>query len=136
MEAIMTKYEPLEKYLENKGFNSVPMSFSEIESIIHSGLPPSARKHRAWWSNNPSNSVITYAWLAAGYKTTDVNLEGETVVFRKQTGPTTSHKQPTTQSGQHPLFGCMEGLITIPDDIDLTAPADPDWGTRTYQADD
>jgi len=132
----MKKYEPLEEFLEKKGVNSVPMSFSEIESVIRCGLPPSARKHRAWWSNNPSNSVITYAWLAAGYKTTEVNLEGEKVVFRKQTGPTPSGSTSAPPTGPHPMFGCMKGLIVIPDDLDLTAPADPDWGKHTYGRDD
>ena len=28
----------------------------------------------------------------------------------------------------HPAFGCMKGTMTIPDDLDLTAPADPEWG--------
>ncbi|MEE9453579.1 MAG: hypothetical protein V3V13_04255 [Paracoccaceae bacterium] len=69
-----TKYEPLENYLEKKGFSQIPMTFSDIETIIENSLPPSARKHRAWWSNKPSNSVITYAWLNAGYKTAQVDL--------------------------------------------------------------
>ena len=28
---------------------------------------------------------------------------------------------------RHPIFGCMKGTMIIPDDLDLTAPADPDW---------
>ncbi|MCL6709206.1 helix-turn-helix domain-containing protein [Pseudomonas sp. R2.Fl] len=34
----------------------------------------------------------------------------------------------------HPAFGCMKGTMTIPDDLDLTAPADPDWG-KVYEDD-
>ena len=34
----------------------------------------------------------------------------------------------------HPAFGCMKGAMTIPEDLDLTAPADPDWG-RVYDDD-
>ncbi len=34
----------------------------------------------------------------------------------------------------HPIFGCMEGTMTIPDDLDLTAPVDPDWG-KVYDDD-
>ena len=33
-----------------------------------------------------------------------------------------------------PIFGCMKGTMTIPDDLDLTAPADPDWG-KVYDDD-
>jgi transcriptional regulator with XRE-family HTH domain len=32
----------------------------------------------------------------------------------------------------HPAFGCMKGTLTIPDDLDLTAPVDPDWG-KVYE---
>ncbi|MEB2843191.1 XRE family transcriptional regulator [Rhizobiales bacterium RZME27] len=43
-----------------------------------------------------------------------------------------------TQDGRivelHPAFGCMKGTITIPDDLDLTAPVDPDWG-KVYEDD-
>lgn len=34
----------------------------------------------------------------------------------------------------HPMFGCMKGTMTIPDDLDLTAPADPEWG-KVYEDD-
>ena len=34
----------------------------------------------------------------------------------------------------HPIFGCMKGTMTIPDGLDLTAPADPDWG-KVYEDD-
>jgi hypothetical protein len=60
------------------------MSFSEIEAIIGSSLPPSSRRHRAWWSNNPSNSVITFSWLNAGYRTADVDMGSERLVFRRE----------------------------------------------------
>ena len=43
-----------------------------------------------------------------------------------------------TENGElielHPIFGCMKGTMTIPDDLDLTAPADPDWG-KIYEDD-
>lgn len=34
----------------------------------------------------------------------------------------------------HPIFGCMKGTMTIPDDLDLTEPVDPDWG-NVYEDD-
>lgn len=34
----------------------------------------------------------------------------------------------------HPAYGCMKGTLTIPEDLDLTAPADPDWG-KVYDND-
>lgn len=131
----MSKYAPLETHLKSRGFSRVPMTFSEIESIIEDRLPPSARKHRAWWSNNPTNSVITYSWLAAGYKTSAVNIEEEKLVFEKVSpalAPAGHADAPVTP---HALFGCLKGLIDIPADLDLTQPADPEWGRRTYGSD-
>jgi len=60
------KYKALEKHLLRNGMRQIPMTFVDIEAVIEDRLPPSARKHRAWWSNNPSNSVITLlGWLRA-----------------------------------------------------------------------
>ncbi len=130
MSKTQTKYEPLKNHLASKGFSEIPMRFSDIESIIDNSLPPSARKHRAWWSNNPSNSVITFAWLNAGYKTAQVDLTDEKLVFVRDNALT-----PTPSPTQyHPIFGCMKGSVTIPDDLDLTEPAMPEWGDIAAQA--
>jgi hypothetical protein len=80
----MAKYELLEDHLRGVGRDHVPMSFAEVEAVIGSSLPASARRHRAWWSNNPSNSVITYSWLNAGYRTAEVDMAGERLVFRRE----------------------------------------------------
>lgn len=121
----MSKYAALEKFLESKGHERIPMTFSDIEKVIDDDLPPSARKHRAWWSNNPSNSVITYSWLAAGYRTAEVNLEGEKVTFVRDRSP---NQATATERRKRPIIGCMRGTIWVDPDLDLTHPADPDWG--------
>ena len=61
----MGKYEPLTEFLKQQTGSEVRMSFAQIERVIGSKLPPVAR-HRAWWSNSPSNNVMTQAWLDAG----------------------------------------------------------------------
>lgn len=33
-----------------------------------------------------------------------------------------------SKRARHPIIGCMKGTMIIPPDLDLTAPADPDWG--------
>ena len=78
-----SKYAPLESLLRDSGRTHIPMTFNEIEEIIGTRLPPAARKHRALWSNNPSNWVMTKAWLAAGYETANVDMPKRTLVFRK-----------------------------------------------------
>ena len=72
----MSKYDPLTVHLRGSGQASVSMTFAAIERIVGAKLPPSAYKYRAWWSNNPTNSVITHAWLDAGYKTANVDMAG------------------------------------------------------------
>jgi hypothetical protein len=79
----MNKYDTLSQYLSRTDQSVVEMKFSEIESVINDNLPQSARKHRAWWSNNPSNSVITHAWLNAGFQTEKVDMAGQRLVFRR-----------------------------------------------------
>ena len=59
------------------------MTFDDLEEVIGSKLPPSASTHRAWFSNNPTSNPMTRAWLAAGYRSADVDLTKHKLVFRK-----------------------------------------------------
>ncbi|MCY4148791.1 MAG: hypothetical protein OXF73_05490 [Gammaproteobacteria bacterium] len=127
-----SKYHPLELHLSSNSSIDIPMTFHEIEGVIGSNLPPSARKHRPWWSNNPSNIVITHAWLAAGYKTTQVDLDGESLIFTKlEPGdPRLSNELGCEERSKiHPGFRHMQGSITIVDDYDITKPACPEWAS-------
>lgn len=111
------------------------MTFAQIERIIAGKLPPS-RHHRAWWSNNPWNNVMTKVWLDAGFVTEQVDIEGRKLVFRRVTEEHTPmgqfdeapQKKGQFASGRHPLFGALKGLVRIPAKTDLTEPADPEWG--------
>src|SRR5262249_47465713 len=77
------KYEPLTEFLCRQSRAVVPMSFDEIERVIRSKLPPSAMQHRAWWSNNAQNNVMTKAWKDAGFESEDVDMKGRRVAFRR-----------------------------------------------------
>ena len=158
----MGKYAPFMSFLIEQGRDLVPMTYSEIETVLDLKLPASKR-YPAWWSNNPSNNPMTKEWLAAGYETESVDVIGEKVVFRRvrKTRPVAMKKvaasghrgsgfmegQPgfeTSQTagatdeyivaprGGDPLFGCMAGTLTLLPDYDYTAPADPDWG-KVYE---
>ncbi|MEX0853950.1 MAG: hypothetical protein WD036_11810 [Bauldia sp.] len=90
----------------------------------------------AWWSNNASNNVMTRAWLAAGFKTEQVDIEGRKLVFRRVApsgivdGASGFAEAPAPElklPRRHPAFGWMKGTVTIAPGTDLTAPADPDW---------
>ncbi len=118
------KYDPLEDHLKAQASDTVPLTFEEIEAILLSPLPRSARKHPAWWSNNPVNHVNAKAWLEAGFRTEQVDIAGERVVFRKRA---TAGAKPggKTRTGRHPLWGALKGMVTIAPGVDLTEPLWP-----------
>ena len=136
----MSKYAPLADHLRDSGQESVPMTFADIEQVIGAKLPQSAFTHRAWWSNNPTNNVMTHAWLEAGYATAEVDMAAHTLVFRKA-----AQYGPAAQSGSAELrealatpavaaadsfslvFGALKGTVTIKPGTDLTAPVEADW---------
>ncbi len=122
----MSKYDPLTFHLAKRGQSFVPMRFSDIEKLLGFDLPASARKHRAWWSNNPSNSVMTKAWLSAGYQSEQVDLESEQLTFKKVQDAPMPVSNPLN-IGRHPLIGCMAGKVRLDPSYDYTAPTAPDW---------
>ena len=134
----MGKYDPLGDYLRRQRTPDVPLTFEEIERITGVKLPPKAQHHRAWWSNNPLNNVMTKVWLEAGYETSQVDMSARKLLFRR-TGKASAASSPArtpspspsgTPSGRHPLFGALKGLLRVVRGTDLTKPADPDWGKR------
>ena len=130
----MGKYEPLGQFLKRQRTDEVSMTFAEIERLLGAKLPPKAQHHRAWWSNNPTNNVMTKVWLAAGFRTEQVDLDARKLVFRRVGAPgstaTTSAAVPQTSppSERHPLYGALKDLLRVAPGVDLTGPADPEWG--------
>jgi hypothetical protein len=129
----MSKYVNLGEYLRRQKNELVRMTFAEVERVIGHKLPSSSR-YPAWWSNNPSNNVMTKVWLQAGFKTEQVDMQGRKLVFRRvrsnEPGPEKkpATKRPAPSGLFHPAFGSMKGLIQLAPGVDLTEPADPDWG--------
>ncbi len=140
----MSKYAPLAEFLKEQSPVVFSCTFSEIEDVLGFKLPPSAYQHRAWWSNNPDNNVMTKTWLTAGFETMNVNIEEHTVFFRKILSAPTPIEAATHPKGMsdvtrpfitphtahHPLRGALKGTIRIAIDVDLTQPADPEWGAE------
>jgi hypothetical protein len=106
------------------------MTFGEIERITGTKLPPSAHRHRPWWSNNPKNSVMTKVWLAAGYESEQVDMERRKLVFRRVRSATPPFAAGGGENLIHPAYGMMQGLIRIAPATDLTQPAEPEWANR------
>jgi hypothetical protein len=152
-----SKYEPIVDYLTKHRGQKLRMTFGEIERVLGFPLPAKSKHVRAWWSNNPNNNVMTAAWLAAGFKTEQVDVAGEVLTFApnvenngfsdmpqlqfhqaKAAGPVKSgatgpEPEGTTPAAEkkpyrHPAWGALAGMITLLPDVDLTEPSDPDWG--------
>lgn len=125
----MAKYTRLGEFLQSQRRKEIPMTFAEIERVIGGKLPPNSPQYPAWWSNNPSNNVMTKEWLRAGFRTEQVDVKARKVVFRRVEDDR-SQTQPggTRKRGRHPLFGALKGMVTVAPGVDLTAPENPEWG--------
>jgi hypothetical protein len=128
----MGKYEPLTDFLQKQPGGEVRMSFAQIERVVGFKLPPVAQRHRAWWSNSPTNNVMTRAWLDAGFRSEQVDMTARKLVFRREKQADAPEAESAEKSGRHPLIGWMKGTVTIPEGVDLTEPADPEWGERAW----
>jgi hypothetical protein len=133
----MGKYEPLADFLRKQRNDQIALTFGEIERIVGFKLPLSAKEHRAWWSNNPSNSVMTKAWLSAGFESEQVDMENRKLVFRRVKWPRSPAggalpPHDTDSDKPHLLVGWLKGIVHIAPGVDLTEPADPEWGKRAW----
>jgi hypothetical protein len=81
----MSKYDALSQRLAAEASAEWRATFAEIEKVLGFPLPPSARTHRPWWANEfKGRHVQSRAWLDNGWRTEEVNLPGEVVIFRKE----------------------------------------------------
>ncbi len=78
-----SKYYALFDYLRHSDGMEVTLSFSEIETLIESQLPPSARSTRAFWSNRAQGGLQAAAWLKARYRVVKLDLQGGKIIFRR-----------------------------------------------------
>lgn len=78
----MGKYEPLAARLSREKEYWDP-TFAELEAVLGFPLPPSARRHREWWSNQRGGGHSqAKGWQDAGWQVHRVDLAGERVEFR------------------------------------------------------
>ncbi len=125
----VSKFEPIRQFLDALPQGERRMSFGEIEDILGFRLPPSARRHRPWWSNNPSNSAMTKAWLAAGCRTEQVDMAGEKLVFKKANGSVSVlvDQGHDSQAPRRSPYGGLEGTVRIAPGVDITEPTGEVW---------
>ncbi len=80
------KYRGLYSHLSGLQSSEWKTSFSEVESVIGFGLPASARRYNAWWANENGDSPHSQsiAWTSAGWETAEVNMDAETLSFKRR----------------------------------------------------
>jgi len=78
------KYFSLYNFLLKRNDDLIEITFRELEEIVGFRLPFSAYQHRAWWANQAKyRRPQAMAWEAAGWKTVLVNMETNTLKFKR-----------------------------------------------------
>ena len=79
------RYAALADWLQSQPgrIDTVQLDFTQIEEIIKTDLPASARKHRAWWANDSVGHSHSQLWLEAGWRSTYINLSDGKVTFSR-----------------------------------------------------
>lgn len=91
----MGKYEPLAAHLESASADQWSATFEQVERVLDFHLPPSARKHREWWSNQAgAGHSQARGWQDAGWQVWKVDLAAERVIFRRVEGGPSSAVGP------------------------------------------
>ena len=114
------KYQRLFTHLSGHQAQEWRTSFGEIESIIGFELPASARLHRPWWANQSSANGHSQAlaWSVAGWETAEVDMDSETLLFRRRKRPETDRKLSLDEVWPvHPTAKWPEGLSLRREDM-------------------
>lgn len=129
----MSKYDSLKSFLKGQRSDLVPMTFHEVEAVVGLKLPNSKR-YPAWWSNNPSNNVMTKIWLEAGFMTEQVDIGGERLVFRRtrESSLNASSSRPTSRAPSAGglvagLRKALGGTVRFAPGYDPATPTDEVW---------
>ncbi len=131
------KYDPLKHYLQAADEAVIPLSFEQIEQILGSALPSSARRHAAWWSNNSTNHVNAQAWLAAGYRAERIDLTARRLCFRRAPDLARGVEESATAIQDDRASDLLEriwarlgGTVKVAEGVDLTAPTGEVWNAE------
>jgi hypothetical protein len=80
-----SRYAPLALWLQGQPVDQdrVMLTLEQIEGIINSPLPPSARQHRSWWANAPVSRVQSQQWLEVGWRVSYINITEGRITFAR-----------------------------------------------------
>ena len=81
------KYLLLAKHLLRVPAATTDLQFqvADIEGIVRAHLPPEARRFPNWWANQKTGKrPQAFAWMAAGWLVSKVDVDADLVKFRRQ----------------------------------------------------
>ena len=96
------KYRNLYAHLLSLSSQEWKASFADIEVIIGDNLPASARRYRASWANDITQARAR-AWLAAGWETAQVDMNAETLLFRREDFSSPARQSMSTKDALNAL---------------------------------
>ncbi|MCY3830879.1 MAG: hypothetical protein OXF89_17280 [Rhodospirillaceae bacterium] len=107
------KYAPLYRHLLSMAGPDWRASFAEVEAVLGFRLPDSARLHRPWWANSAKGNGHSHAlaWQAAGWKTGEIDLDAETLLFARDDGD--APERPAEAAHKKKKFDIDEVLPVI-----------------------
>lgn len=113
------KYQRLYAYLHSLQAQEWRTSFGEIEAVVGFQLPPSARLHRPWWGNQKRSNGHSHAlaWSVAGWETAEVDMDGETLLFRRRHPKAEARPSLDEAWPVHPTAVWPEGLSLRREDL-------------------
>ena len=113
----MTKYDALGAFLRRQDACEVPMRFQEVESVLGFPLPKSARDYSPWWANQTSSGHSQCrAWMEAGWRTSRLDLAGESVIFvQHEAGRTTGRGLAGVAEASRPYAAAPSIRLTMAD---------------------
>lgn len=78
------KYLPLTEFLLNlpPSQSTIELTFEDIQQLIGAELPRSGRRYSAWWANDVTHTQAS-AWMAVGWKTSNVQLIRQCVTLER-----------------------------------------------------
>ena len=114
----MAKYDALTAHLRGLDQQPWTASLAEVERVLGFELPASARTWYAWWANQPR--AQSKAWLDAGYRVINVDLDKQCITFTANDGASRSEAAVTAPlSIAEAKAGLARQFNVLPEQIEI-----------------